>query len=190
MRVSDWTRVQCPPSPPPFFTLNATTIKQPLRTNLRIRVPQVTVIDENNKPLGVLPTAEALRLAQERGFDLVEVGPTANPPVCKFLDYGAYQYRLEKQQRKQRAHAKQIEIKGIRLSLKMGAHDRDVRLNQSKKFLANGDKVKIEMILRGRENAHRDLGQQIIQQFITDLGAKIESPLTRQGNRFSILVGK
>lgn len=138
--------------------------------------------------MGVLPIREALRIAQERGFDLVEVAPQANPPVCKLLDYGAYQYRLERAQRKQRA--KQIEVKGIRLSLKMGQHDRDIRLQQSRKFLANGDKVKLEMIFRGRENAHRDLGQQIIEQFIADLGAKVEQPLSRQGNKFFCLLGQ
>lgn len=166
------------------------SIKPPLRTNARIRAPQVTVIDENNKPLGVLAIQEALRIAQERGFDLVEVGPKANPPVCKLLDYGAYLYRQEKLQRQQRAKTKQIEVKGIRLSLKMGSHDRDIRLQQAKKFLAKGDKVKLEMIFRGRENAHRDLGGQIIQQFITDLGAKVEQPISRQGNKFFCLLGR
>lgn len=171
------------------LTLNSPTISKPLRVNLRIRVLQVTVIDENNKPLGAMATRDALQLAQERGFDLVEVAPQANPPVCKFLDYGAYQYRLEKQQRKQRANQKQIEIKGIRLSLNIGEHDRDVRLNQAKKFLGEGDKVKVEMILRGRENAHQDLAREIMMKFVADLGANVEQPISRQGKKFFCLIG-
>lgn len=140
--------------------------------------------------LGVLSTRDALRMAQERGLDLVEVGPKANPPVCKILDYGAYQYRIERQQRKQKAKVKQIEVKGIRLSLNIGQHDRDVRLKKAKEFLDEGNKVKIEMILRGRENAHADLARQIISQFITDLGANVEQALSKQGNKFFCLVGK
>lgn len=137
-----------------------------------------------------MATRDALQLAQERGFDLVEVAPQANPPVCKLLDYGAYQYRLEKQQRKQRANQKQIEIKGIRLSLNIGQHDRDVRLNQAKKFLGDGDKVKVEMILRGRENAHQDLAREIMMKFVADIGAKVEQPISRQGKKIFCLVGK
>lgn len=140
--------------------------------------------------LGVLSTRDALRMAQERGLDLVEVGPKANPPVCKILDYGAYQYRIERQQRKQKAKVKQIEVKGIRLSLNIGQHDRDVRLKKAKEFLDEGNKVKIEMILRGRENAHADLARQIISQFITDLGANVEQALSKQGNKFFCLVGR
>ncbi len=136
-----------------------------------------------------MATRDALQLAQERGFDLVEVAPQANPPVCKLLDYGAYQYRLEKQQRKQRAKLKQIEVKGIRLSLNIGRHDRDVRLNQAKKFLGEGDKVKIEMILRGRENAHQDLAREIMMKFVADLGANVEQPIARQGKKFFCLIG-
>lgn len=147
------------------------------------------LIDEQNKPQGVVPTRDALRMAQERGLDLVEVGPTARPPVCKLIDFGAYQYRLERQARKHKAHARQIEVKGIRLSLKMGAHDREVRLKQSRRFLDQGDKVKIEMIFRGRENAHRDLGLKIIDEFIAQLGANVEQPIARQGNKFFCLVG-
>lgn len=147
------------------------------------------LIDEQNKPQGVVPTRDALRMAQERSLDLVEVGPQAKPPVCKLMDFGAYQYRQERAARKQKAKVKQIEVKGIRLSLKMGAHDREVRAKQAGKFLSEGDKVKIEMIFRGRENAHRDLGAKIIQDFVTELGAVVEQPIARQGNKFFCLVG-
>jgi translation initiation factor IF-3 len=150
------------------------------------------LIDENNKQIGMINTGEALRMAEERGFDLVEVSPKANPPVCKLLDYGAYQYRLEKVERKQKAKQKIIEVKGIRLSFKIGAHDLEIRKNQALKFIEKGDKVKLEMILRGREMAHQDMAREIISKFIESLGEKIiiEQPLTRQGNRFSVVLDK
>lgn len=135
-----------------------------------------------------MPTQEALRLAQERGLDLVEVGPTSQPPVCKILDFGAYQYRQEKQARKQKAHARQIEIKGIRLSVNIGQHDREFRLKQAQKFFSQGHKVKLEVMLRGRENARPELARLTIEQFIADLNAKIEQPLNRQGKKFFVLI--
>lgn len=157
-----------------------------------IRIPQVTVIDDTGKNLGVLPTDQALRLAQERGLDLVEVAPNARPPVCKILDYGAYQYRLEKAERKQKVKQKRIEVKGVRLTFKIGEHDLAHRVSIARKFLDGGDKVKIEMILRGRENAHRDYAEGVYKKFLDLLGGDIaiETPLSRQGNRFSLLVGK
>lgn len=150
------------------------------------------MIDENNKQLGTINTEEALRLAEERGFDLVEVSPKSNPPVCKILDYGAYQYRLEKAERKQRARQKKIEVKGMRVSFKIGKHDLEIRKKQALKFIEKGDKVKLEMILRGREMAHQDIAREIISKFIESLGEniRIEQPLTRQGNRFFVVLDK
>ncbi len=136
-------------------------------------------------------TAEALRLAQERGFDLVEIAPMAQPPVCRLDDFGAFKYRQEKAERKSKAKQKKVEIKGIRISLKIGQHDFDHRVNQAKKFMADGDKVRLEMILRGREMQHQERARQKIDEFIKILGdIKIEQPLTRQGKRYTILIGK
>lgn len=134
----------------------------------------------------------ALALARERGLDLVEVAPNAKPPVCKLLDYGAYQYRIEKAERKQKAHQKKIEVKGVRLSFKIGDHDLGHRVSIAKKFLEEGNKVKIEMILRGRENAHRDYAEGIFKKFLAQLESDviIESPFSRQGNRVSLLIGR
>jgi len=131
-------------------------------------------------------------MAEERGFDLVEVSPKSQPPVCKLLDYGAYQYRLEKAERKQRAKQKKIEVKGIRLSYKIGEHDLEIRKNQALKFIEKGDKVKVEMMLRGRENAHQDRAREIINKFIESLGDNIliEQTLSRQGNRYSVVLDK
>lgn len=149
----------------------------------------MVLIDETGEKLGVLPIAEAFRIAEERGFDLVEVGPQSQPPVCRLLDYGAYQFRQEKLERKYRAKQKRVELKGVRLSLKIGQHDLDVRIKQSKKFLEEGNKVRIEMLLRGRELAHQDLAREIINNFLKQLEPIIvEQPLKKEGKKFSTIV--
>lgn len=148
------------------------------------------VIDETGKPLGQFEVPAALDLAREKGLDLVEVAPKASPPVCKILDFGAYAYAQEKAYQKQRANQKRVEIKGIRISFQMGEHDRTVRLNQSRKFLTSGHKVKLEMILRGRQNAHKGRAAGLMNGFaesLTDVGA-VESPLSHQGNKLFLLL--
>lgn len=139
-----------------------------------------------------METYKAISLAREQDLDLVEVSPIAKPPVCKIMDYGAYQYQQEKKERKHKAKQKKVEIKGIRLGLNIGAHDLEIRKNQSLKFFEKGDKVKIELILRGRERAFADRARTIMEEFSKSLGddVVIEQPLMRQGGRLSILVAK
>jgi translation initiation factor IF-3 len=160
--------------------------------NHQIRAPEVRLIDELNQQAGVVTLQDALRMARERGLDLVEVSPVANPPVCRILDFGKLIYQQERQSRQHRTKQKKIEVKGIRLSLKIGKHDMDVRFAQSQKFLAVGNKVKIELILRGRENAHQERAKTIINDFIARLGegVVVEQSLTKLGNRFITVVGK
>ncbi len=164
------------------------------RANERIHVPEVRVIDEEGKFLGVLKIADAIAIAQEREMDLVEVSPKENPPVCKILDFGAFKYQKEKEKKAQKAHAKQVEVKGIRLSVKMGVHDLDVRKTQAIGFLEDGDKIKIEIMLRGREKAHGELAEQRIRAFMAEIEKKyllyIEQPVTRQGGNVSAIVGR
>ena len=114
------------------------------------------VIDDTGTALGQMETDKALALAQSKGLDLVEIAPMARPPVCKILDFNAFLYQQEKLLRKSKAHQKRVELKGIRLTFKMGEHDREVRLRQSRAFLDDGHKVQLEMRLRGRENALAD----------------------------------
>lgn len=162
--------------------------------NEQIRAPQVRVIDEAGQNLGIMDTPAAVRLARERELDLVEVFPKAEPPIAKILDYGKFLYQKDKEARKQKAKAKKVEIKGVRLSLRISAHDRDVRLNQSKEFLESGDKVKIEIILKGRERQYSNMAREIVNQFIASLNkllpTKIEQPIAFQGGRLSVTVGK
>lgn len=150
------------------------------------------MIDETGKPLGVMETGQALALAETNGLDLVEVAPMAKPPVCKILNYGAFLFQQEKKERKAKAHQKKVDLKGIRLTFKIGQHDKDTRKAQSLKFLDDGHKVMLEMRLRGRENAHKNLARQQMEQFAKDLGddVAVESPLSMLGNRVTMIVGR
>lgn len=162
------------------------------RVNQYIRIPEVQLIDETGKPCGIVSTIEALRRAQEVGLDLVEVNPTERPSLCKIMDWGQFQYKQKKMLQAQKVKAHKVALKGIRLSLKIGEHDRQVRLDQSKKFLNEGHHVRLEMILRGREKGRGDLAREIMQKFVADLGEgiQVESPLARQGGNISMQVVK
>jgi len=162
--------------------------------NEQIRAPEVRVIDEEGLNVGVMPTMDAVKLARARELDLVEVFPKAEPPIAKITDYGKFLYQKDKEARKQKAKQKKIEIKGIRLSLRISAHDKDVRLKKAKEFLEDGDKVKIEVILKGREKQYTNMAREAVNQFIDSLDklvpTKIEQQLIFQGRRFSAVVGK
>lgn len=138
-----------------------------------------------------MDTSQALQVAQDRGLDLVEVAPMAKPPVCKILDFGAFQFHQEKLQRKAKAKQKKVDLKGIRLTFRIGEHDLATRRQQTMKFLDEGHKVMVEMRLRGRENAHKELARKNMEEFVTKLeGVATEQPLTSQGNRLFMIVGK
>ena len=169
-----------------------TTQLKRYRTNAAIKVPEVRLIDETGQNIGVTSTADALARAQELGLDLVEVSPLANPPVAKIVDYAKLKYEEEKERRKEKAKQKKIEIKGIRLSVRIGAHDMDVRLRQALNFLEDGDKIKIELILRGRERRQTDLAKETVEKFVTALREnreiKIEQPIKIMGGRLSAII--
>lgn len=141
----------------------------------------------------MVPIAKAQALAWEQEVDLVEVSPDARPPVCKLIDFGKFKYRQEKAERKQKAKQKKIEIKGIRLTLKIGKHDLEVKQKQALRFLQQGHKVKVEMLLRGRERAHFDLAREIINNYLNNLGenAIVEQAVTfKAGKLTTIVTGK
>lgn len=139
-----------------------------------------------------MDTPAALAMAQERGYDLVEIAPTARPPVVKILNFGAFVFRQEKMERKAKAHQKKVDLKGIRLTFKIGQHDLDTRKKKALEFLDEGHKIVLEMRLRGRENAHRDLAKKGMEKFATDLGPTVvvEQPCSVLGNRLTMIVGK
>ena len=164
------------------------------RSNTQIRVPEVFVIDEANEALGIMTIEEALAKAQEADLDLVEVNPKANPPVVKIVNLGQLKYEKEKQAHKQKMQQKKVEMKNIRLTFRISEHDQEMRLLQAEKFLAKDNKIKIELILRGRERQYPAKAAEIIRGFATKLQAKpelaieVEQPLTNQGGRFTIIL--
>jgi translation initiation factor IF-3 len=161
-----------------------------LRINDGIRAPFVFVINDEGKQLGEMATQEAMILARESMLDLVEVSPKANPPVCRIMDYGKHLYQQSKQLRLAKAKQKKIDTKGIRLGLKTDTHDLEFKRVQSEKFLRQGDKVKIEIMLRGREKAHQDLARQNLQNFISAVTVpyKIEDPIKRFPGGFNVII--
>lgn len=152
------------------------------RINEQIRLTPVRVVDHNGNMLGVIPTIDALRLAVDAGLDLVEVAPNERPPVCRILDYGKFKYE---QKRKTHQKAHHVQIKEIRLRPKTGDHDIEFKMKQARQFLEHKDKVKLNVMFRGRENAHHERGREILQQVITALEdlAKIEKPIGMEGGR-------
>lgn len=148
-------------------------ISQPTRLNHQIRASQLRVIDDEGRQLGVLSKGEALRAAEERGLDLVEISPGADPPVAKIVDWGKYNYQRTKQLQKNKRNAKTLEVKQMRLGLKISEHDLGVKMRKVTDFLTAGHKVKITIMYRGREMAHRDLGFKLAEKVITSFGEKI-----------------
>jgi translation initiation factor IF-3 len=161
-----------------------------MRINEAIRVPMVFLIDDEGKQLGEMDTRDAFALAQERGLDLVEVSPKAQPPVCRIMDYGKHLYQASKQLRLAKAKQKKVEIKGVRLGLRTDTHDLNFKKTQSEKFLRQGDKVKIDIVLRGREKAHQDLARKNLEDFIKSIEApyKIEDPVKRFPGGFNVII--
>ena len=122
------------------------------------------VIDDEGEQLGVMPTAEALALAQEKGLDLVEVAPTAAPPVCRILDYGQYKYELQKREREQKKKQKSQTFKEVRLAVKIDVHDLKTKARRAAEFLDKGDRVKVTVRFRGREISHSNLGRDLLMR--------------------------
>ena len=130
-----------------------------------IRVPQVRVLDEDGSQLGVMPTQQALAMAQERGLDLVEVAPTAAPPVVKFLDYGQYKYELTKRDKEAKRKQRAVEFKEVRLTPKIGIGDFETKVHRAIEFLEDGDRIKVTVRFRGRELTHPEIGRNLLAKF-------------------------
>jgi len=142
-----------------------------LRINHRIRAREVRVIGDAGEQLGVMTVQEALKRAEEAGLDLVEVAPTAAPPVCRIIDYSRYKYEQDKREKEARKKQRVIHIKELRLGPKIGEHDYQFKLRYLEEFLKRGDKVKVTMMFRGREMAHIDLGRKVLDRLASDISA-------------------
>ena len=134
-----------------------------------IQAREIRVLDEDKKPLGILPTHQAVQMARERGLDLVEIAPTAQPPVCRIMDYGKFLYEQHKKDHEAKKHQKQILVKEIKFRPKISIHDYDFKMKHVKRFLGEGNKVKITVMLRGREKQKPELGLQILDRVMADL---------------------
>jgi translation initiation factor IF-3 len=168
----------------------AALIAKDLRINDMIRVREVRVIDDEGQQLGVLPTTEALALAQEKGLDLVEVAPTAVPPVCRILDYGQYKYELQKKDREAKKRQKSQTFKEIRLRVKIDVNDLRTKLRRAGEFLEDGDRVKVTVQFRGREMSHANLGRDLLDraaEMLTEKGVVERPPLLEGRNMFIVM---
>ncbi len=160
------------------------------RLNNRIIAPKVRLIDEKNQYLGIVETNKAIIMAQEKGLDLVEINPRAEPPVAKIIDFGQFKYQLTKKEKKEKT--KKTELKTIRLSLSTGKHDLLLKAEQIKKFLNDGHSVKIELNLKGREKMHADFATKTIDNLLAFLENyyRVERPLNKQGGKLTMIIKK
>jgi translation initiation factor IF-3 len=172
--------------------------EQPQKINYRfnegIETPRILVLDNAGANLGIMTTAQAIRLARDQEMDLVEINPKTDPPVAKIIDFGQFRYQKEKELRLKKAHQHVVEIKGVRLSLRIGKHDLEIRKTQAIKFLNNGDKIKVEIMLRGREMQQAKTAFDIIKQFFTELNTiekiRWEQEIEKQGNKVTAIMAK
>ena len=136
-----------------------------LQINEEIRDKEIRVISNSGEQLGIMSAADALKQAESRNLDLVKIAPNAKPPVCKIVDYGKYRFEMAKREKEARKNQHVIETKEIRLSLKIDTHDFDTKVNHAKKFLEDGNKVKVSIRFRGREMAHPEIGTKTMERF-------------------------
>ncbi len=155
-----------------------------------IRIPEVRVIDSEGEQIGVMKTREALDLAYSKGLDLVEISPTARPPVCKILDFGRYKYELQKKEKEKRKKSQAVVMKEMQYRPKIEEHDYQFKTRHVIDFLKNGHKVKLMVRFRGREMAHQEFGRKILDQLVEELNelATVEVPPKMEGNTMSMVV--
>ena len=158
--------------------------------NGQIRDKEVRVIAENGDQLGVMPVKEAMKLAQEAELDLVKIAPKAQPPVCKIIDYGKYRYELARKEKEATKKQKTVEVKEVRISPNIDTNDLNTNVNNAKKFIAKGNKVKVKLRFRGREMAHMQQSKHILDDFAEMLAevAVVEKPAKLEGRSMSMVL--
>ncbi len=166
------------------------TISKETRINERIRVREIRLIGAEGQQLGVLSLDQGLKLAREKGLDLVEVAPQATPPVCRIMNYGKFKYDQTKKARDARKKQKTTGVKEVKFRPKIGEHDYQVKLRSAQKFLGRGDKVKVTLTFRGREVVHPEIGRRIINRLIEDVKnlGQIERPLYQEGKNLITII--
>ena len=161
------------------------------RINDRIRVPQIRLINYTGEQVGVVALEQALAMADEVGLDLVEIAPDANPPVCKIMDFGKYKYEMAQKAREARQNQTHIVVKEVRLTPKIEDHDYQTKKSQIEKFLKGGDKVKITMKFRGREQARPEMGYKLLQRLSEEVAefAFVEFAPKQEGRNMTMVLG-
>jgi translation initiation factor IF-3 len=162
------------------------------RINHQIRIRQVRVIDEDNEQLGVMETADALAVAVKKNLDLVEIAPNQRPPVVRIMDFGKFKYEEKKKEQASRRKQHQVQVKELRVRPGTGEHDLLTKVKHAREFLEGGDKVLVCCLFRGRQMAHRDVGEKIIREVVKHLSdiAKVESGVRQEGRRMVLLLSK
>jgi translation initiation factor IF-3 len=160
------------------------------RVNDQIRADRIRLVGADGEMVGVVSVREALRAAEEAGLDLVEISPNADPPVCKILDYGKYKYEQQKKAAEARKKQKVIEVKEIQIRPRIDDHDYQVKLKAAKRFLEEGDKVKVVLKFRGREMAHTQIGLDLLKKMIEDIGTigKVETEPKMEGRQVMMIL--
>ena len=166
-----------------------TTISE-LMINEQIRDREVRLIGQDGEQLGVMPITEAMKLAREAELDLVKIAPTAKPPVCKIIDYGKYKYELTRKEKEAKKKQKTVEVKEVRLSPNIDTNDLNTKVNNAKKFITKGNKVKVTLRFRGREMAHVQQSKHILDDFAAMLEdvATVEKPAKMEGRNMSMVL--
>ncbi len=167
------------------------TIKKEHQINQDIRDREIRVIGDDGAQLGIMSSREAQAIADEQGLDLVKISPTANPPVCKIMNYGKYLFELNKKAKEAKKNQKVVEIKEVWLSMTIDVGDLNVKAKQAQKFLSSGNKVKVSIRMRGRQMAHANLGLEVMERFfelVKDVGTMEKKPLTEGRNIWMMLV--
>ena len=161
-----------------------------MRINEEIRIKEVRVTDANGEQLGIMATRDALRLAEERHLDLVEVAPKARPPVCRIMDFGKYRYEQQKREKEAKKKQKVVTIKEVKLRPNIEQHDFDVKLKNAAKFIGEGNKVKITIMFRGRELSHPELGNELLDRAVETLGdtVLVERTAKLEGKNMTMVV--
>ena len=178
---------------PPFsFRLlpRATAINERTRVNQQIRISPVRVVDSDGEQIGILPIERALEIAEEKGLDLVEVAPNARPPVCRIMDYGKFRYEEQRKAREARKKQHHVQLKEVKMRPGIEDHDFDFKLRHARRFLEEGNKVKVTMMFRGRQMAHPELGREVLDRLSQELSeqGKVESHPSMEGRSMTMVL--
>jgi len=161
------------------------------RVNDRIRAPEIRLIGADGENIGVVTPARAMQMAEEAGLDLVEISPSATPPVCKIMDFGKYKYETQKRESEARKKQTIIQVKEVKFRPNTDTHDYEVKMRNVVKFLEKGDKVKVTMRFRGREMAHQNLGRELLERVADDIKdvGKVENMPRMEGRQMVMMIG-